>query len=53
MENMFGMINGKYFGEPPVYVNKNFYSGEFILFAIKFFPFFLVKVSIGLKSGKN
>ena len=27
MENMFGMINGKYFGEPPVYVNKNLPPG--------------------------
>jgi sterol desaturase/sphingolipid hydroxylase (fatty acid hydroxylase superfamily) len=27
MENMFGMINGKYFGEPPLYVNKNLPAG--------------------------
>lgn len=27
MENMFGMINGKYFGEPPLYVDKNLPPG--------------------------
>ena len=27
MENMFGMINGKYFGEPPLYVNKQLAAG--------------------------
>jgi hypothetical protein len=24
---MFGMINGKYFGEPPLYVNKSLSAG--------------------------
>jgi len=27
MQNMFGMINGKYFGEPPLYVNKSLSAG--------------------------
>ena len=33
MENMFGMVNGKYFGEPPLYVNKT-------LAADTYFPYF-------------
>jgi sterol desaturase/sphingolipid hydroxylase (fatty acid hydroxylase superfamily) len=27
MENMFGMVNGKYFGEPPLYVDKTQAAG--------------------------
>jgi hypothetical protein len=27
MENMFGMVKGKYFGEPPLYVNKDLPPG--------------------------
>lgn len=27
MKNMFGMVNGKYFGEPPLYVNKDLPPG--------------------------
>ena len=30
---MFGMINGKYFGEPPLYVNKNLAPGMEYFFA--------------------
>jgi hypothetical protein len=43
MENMFGMIRGKYFGEPPLYVDKKLPAGMTDL------PSYLSKVNISKK----
>jgi hypothetical protein len=50
MENFFGMVNGKYFGEPPLYVNKNLPAGmtdlpkPTLVSWLKKSPFILLKV---------